>query len=408
MKKELIRTGLLAMMLFLTLSSTAMASNKWFVNGIKGSDSNDCRSRRHACLTIGHAIALASAGDSVLVAAATYPENVTIGFNLSITGAGASTTIIDGGAVNTVVTIPNANTNVAISKLTIQNGLASMTQGGGISNSGTLTIRDSFIINNVGNWDGGGISNGGTLTISNTTVGGNFIADEQGSAGGGIYNAGSLSVTTSTFSTNGADWGGGIANMGAASITRSTFSQNTGIHGGGGIWIGGGSVTVSDSTFFGNAQLMGLIGGGAINGAGSFNNVTISGNTAFDDCGCGGGITGGGVIQNSIVANNSPNNCGSSPPASLGYNLSSDSSCNFDSAGDLNNVNPGLGPLQDNGGPTQTMALPPGSPAVDAGNPKGCTNGFGKRLRTDQRGEPRPDPGDGGKGCDMGAYELQD
>jgi hypothetical protein len=65
-----------------------------------------------------------------------------------------------------------------------------------------------------------------------------------------------------------------------------------------------------------------------------------------------------------------------------------------------------LGPLQNNGGPTQTMALPSGSPAIDAGNPNGCTDNKGHLLKTDQRGMPRPDKEDSG-GCDMGAYESQ-
>jgi hypothetical protein len=65
-----------------------------------------------------------------------------------------------------------------------------------------------------------------------------------------------------------------------------------------------------------------------------------------------------------------------------------------------------LGPLQNHGGPTETMALFSGSPAIDAGNPGGCTDGQGRLLRTDQRGMPRPDSEDT-SGRDMGAYESQ-
>jgi hypothetical protein len=65
-----------------------------------------------------------------------------------------------------------------------------------------------------------------------------------------------------------------------------------------------------------------------------------------------------------------------------------------------------LGPLKNNGGPSMTMALQPGNPAIDAGNPKGCTDGLGHLLKTDQRGKPRPDHEDSG-GCDIGAYERQ-
>ena len=91
---------------------------------------------------------------------------------------------------------------------------------------------------------------------------------------------------------------------------------------------------------------------------------------------------------------------------SKGYNLSSDGSCNFNAPGDVNNTSPMLGPLQWNGGPTKTMALPSGSPAIDAGNPSGCTDGQGHLLKTDQRAKPRPDTEDTG-GCDMGAFERQ-
>ena len=91
---------------------------------------------------------------------------------------------------------------------------------------------------------------------------------------------------------------------------------------------------------------------------------------------------------------------------SKGYNLSSDGTCNFKNTGDLNNTDPKLGSLQNNGGPTQTQALLSGSLAIDAGNPSGCKDSQGHLLTTDQRGQPRPDKEDKG-GCDMGAYERQ-
>jgi hypothetical protein len=91
---------------------------------------------------------------------------------------------------------------------------------------------------------------------------------------------------------------------------------------------------------------------------------------------------------------------------SNGYNLSGDNSCNFTGPGDMNNANPMLGTLGDNGGPTQTIRLLAGSPAIDSGNPSGCTDGQGHLLKTDQRGMPRPNEEDAGS-CDMGAYERQ-
>jgi hypothetical protein len=92
---------------------------------------------------------------------------------------------------------------------------------------------------------------------------------------------------------------------------------------------------------------------------------------------------------------------------SEGYNLSSDNTCNFNGPGDMNNINPKLGKLGNYGGRTQTIPLFSGSPAIDAGNPNGCTDGNGNLLKTDQRGKPRPDPEDNGVGCDIGAYERQ-
>ena len=91
---------------------------------------------------------------------------------------------------------------------------------------------------------------------------------------------------------------------------------------------------------------------------------------------------------------------------SNGYNLSSDSTCSFSGPGDMNNTDPMLGALGNNGGPTQTIPLLAGSPAIDAGNPSGCIDSNGHLLTTDQRGYPRPDKEDK-TGCDMGAYEVQ-
>jgi hypothetical protein len=325
------------------------------VDGVHGKNKNDCKSPQHACKTIGHAISLAHSGDSIMVVAATYTENLGIGFNLKIVGSGANTTIIDGGGVNTVVTISNANANVALSKLTITKGFAQVV-GGGIINSGTLIVNKITVTGNHAGagkirGDGGGIENNGTLTINNSTVSGNSTSNgilEPGS-GGGIGNLGLLTITNSTLSGNASSVGGGIFNLGTMTITNSTLSGNF------------------------------------------FNEGIYTEGTA--------------TLQNSIVANNSGGNC-SGTMTSKGYNLSSDKTCNFNGAGDLNNADPKLGILGNHGGPTQTMPLLSGSPAIDAGNPSGCTDGRGHLLKTDQRGEPRPDKEDK-SGCDMGAYERQ-
>lgn len=354
---------------FLTLVPLTMASTTWYVNGSTGSNSNNCKSPSTACRTIGHAISLAASGDAVMVASGTYKENLWIGISLTITGAGAQTTVIDGKGTYSVVINFYPSNNVTLSALTIRNGF--------------------------GSGNGGGIINNGTLTISNSTVSGNTTTDRCVgqrcfAQGGGIYN-----------------------NKGALTINNSTLSANTVACGGprchapsgGGIFNNQGKLNINNSTLSGNTAVLGGAGfGGGIytdnNAAVTISNSTIGSNN-------GGGIESSAVVtlQNSIVANNAGGNC-IGTMASNGYNVSSDATCNFSNSGDRNGLDPKLGPLQNNGGPTQTMALLPGSPAIDAGNPSGCTDGQGHLLKTDQRGQPRPDKEDS-VGCDLGAYERQ-
>src|SRR5579872_2916424 len=104
------------------LSSFACATTTWYVNGVSGSDGHNCLSSATACKTIGHALSLSLSGDMILVAAATYKENLKIGKSLNIVGSGASTTIIDGGGVGTVITISSSNPHVSLSRMTIRNG----------------------------------------------------------------------------------------------------------------------------------------------------------------------------------------------------------------------------------------------------------------------------------------------
>jgi hypothetical protein len=388
-------TSTLLIALFLALP--AVASTTWYVNGVTGINSNTCKSPTTACKTIGHAIALASPGDSIMVAAATYAENLSVAFNLTVAGAGATTTIIDGGSVGRVVTISNTNTAVKISYLTLRNGHASY--GAGILNYGTLTLDHMSLTGNTvtsgssfGD-SGGAISNiyPATLTISNSLITNNRVSSKlNASLGGGIVNSGTLTISNSTVSGNavsGVGYNGGVNHSGGAGIYNR------------------GTLRINNSTFNGNSVLNAGTGGRIFNsGSLTINNGTISGNGAAS----GGGIYNNGTatFQNSIVANAlSGGNCSGSV-ISHGYNLSGDGTCNFEGTGDLNNTNPLLGPLQNNGGPTPTTALLSGSPAIDSGNPGGCADGQGHLLKTDQRGAPRPDTEDTA-GCDRGAYERQ-
>jgi hypothetical protein len=400
MRHRLMFISLPLVALFLALSPTALASSKWYVDGVNGSDNNNCKSRQRACKTIGHAISLASSGDSITVAAATYTENLGISFGLTIVGSSAATTIIDGGGVATVVTIATASAHVSLSKMTIRNGLSK--SGGGINNNyngGTVTLSHITISGNrayvscqkyCGSY-GGGISNlNGTMTINNSTISGNTASSQCQSfcfppVGGGIDNGGTLTINNSTISGNSADSagsGGGIANGGTLTINNSTISGNGA---------------------YGDGALGPLCGMHGCFGTVTISNSSISGNSASYTGGIGNGR--GTTLQNSIVANNSGGNCYGTM-TSNGYNLSSDGTCNFNNTGDLNNTDPKLGQLGNYGGPTQTIPLLSGSPAIDEGNPSGCTDGQGHLLKTDQRGKPRHDKEDTG-GCDMGAYERQ-
>jgi len=371
--------GLLLLALFLAVNQNALANTTRYVNGLHGSDSNNCSSQQTACKTIGHAISLSASGDAIMVAAATYKENLTIPFNLTISGA-AQATIVDGRKAGAVVTIRNTSAHVSLSGLTIQNGSGSNLGGGGIYNAGVLTITNttvsgnqSFDIPYPGGGLGGGINNAGTLTLIQSTVSGNTTSRFRtgaSAAGGGIYNSGNLTLTNSTINGNTvldfwpANWtyGGGIANEnGTLQMNNSTISQNV----------------TTYLTPFGTAYGF---------GSGLYNSGP---RTAV-------------VLQNSIFGSDPGGNCNGAL-SSEGYNISGDNTCPLHGPGDMNNRDPKLGPLQNNGGPTQTMALLPGSPAILAGNPSGCTDGRGNRLEIDQRMHARPDLG----ACDMGAYEVK-
>jgi hypothetical protein len=373
------RTTLLLAVL-IALASAAVASTTWYVHGVSGNDNNNCVSPTTACKTIKHAISLASSGDTIMVAAATYSENLTLGISLNLMGSGASSTIIDGGGTGTVITISNSGVAVALSKFTIRNGSSSSGAGGGINNSANLVVNSSTLSGNKAQW-GGAISNAGTLTISNSTLSGNAAKGRGFSAarGGGIYNVGQLTINKSTLNGN------------------TAFSGVGGT--GGGIFNGGATMMITNSTIAGNSSAG--AGGGIYNAR----NLKISSSTVSGNSGGIYSAVGSPTLQDSIVANNSAGNCGGTM-TSHGYNLSSDNTCNFNSSGDLNNTNPMLGPLQNNGGPTQTQALLSGSPAIDAGNPSGCRDGNGNLLKTDQRGQLRPNKEDT-VGCDIGAFERQ-
>jgi len=299
-------------------------------------------------------------------------------------------------------------------KVTGNNGVS----GGGISSGGITTIKNSSIVDNVASGGGGGISHalGDRLVIVDSTLSGN-----QASTGGGLFVAG-LEMLRSTVTDNYASGnGGGVYKITGSifdSIVNSTVSGNRSDASGGGIFI-------QDLTFLLLAS------------------STVALNEAdFDDVGSGSdGGDGGGIfvvgssnrvkLHNTIVAKNEDGSSGTFEPyapdcdgdiTSLGYNLfgALDTGlivCSFSgpATDDLiglkgTPLDPSIGILAENGGPTRTHALISNSPAIDAGDPSGCIDENGDLLHSDQRlkertfdGPPNRDPE---ARCDIGAYEY--
>jgi hypothetical protein len=376
--------------------------------------------------------------------------------DVQITGPGASLLTIDAQQRDRLFHV-TAGADVEISGITLTNGYVADASGGGIHNEGTLTMAESVLSNSTAEQVlggdflfGGGIYNIGTLAISNATISFNTVKGDL-VAGGGVYNQGELTVSGSTLSNNRAGshvaaeaFGGGIYNVGQVSVTDSSITSSLVIGsvkgGGGGIHNeSAGEVTVVSSLIAGN-RVFGAeaFGGGILNRDGDVTIIgsTLSGNTArfgtFSHVeSAGGGIAhvlgtlvvhhstiahnrtddfGGGVrnlasfeMSNTIVANNiaSAGRDLHGSLTSLGHNLVSNSSGGAGYApSDILDVNPMLGPLDDNGGLTQTHALLAGSPAIDAGDPSPADPPM-----WDQRGPGFARVVNGR--IDIGAYEVQ-
>ena len=386
--------------------------------------------------------------------------------DVTITGPSADNLAISGANLYQVLNI-TSSTTVTITGVTVRDGRLALSNGGGIYNAGTLVLETCVVSNNIvtGSWRGGGIYNEGTLTLENCTV-----SENTARQGGGIYNySGTVHINDSTISGNTAEnQGGGIFNYhngmiyvnnstisdntaggafndyGVLSILNSTVSGNTN----GGILNNEGTVNILRSTISGNTGSgstivntpsgalnianstisgnTGSVGGIETSGRVNISNCTISGNTG----GVAGGIYGNSaeahwvMVRNTIFSNNWPsglaNDCfgtgiygsnnlvddTSGPCSGEGFRIGAVT--NFDTT------------LRDNGGPTFTHALLPGSNALD--NVTDCTYmssvgcsylgcgtnplfSDGAPITTDQRGYARPDPAGGS--CDIGAYEYE-
>lgn len=334
-----------------------------------------------------------SAGDYMLTINGSNEDNALTGDlditeDLTITGAGRANTSIDANGLDRVFHILSGD--VQISGVTITNGDSGANTGGGILMGGdVLILTNSRVTNNTGS--SGIYILSSTLRMLNSTI------DNNDNKGIVVNIASEVTIVNSTIRHNTTLFeGAGITNAGVLTMTNSTVTNNSTVNSGGGIWNNGGTI--------------------------SLYNVTVTKNTADSDgnnSGDGGGIYNtDGILaaQNTIIGGNTDASGSSSEPdcsgilTSGGYNLVQDTSgCTItgNTTGNLLNVNPQLGPLQDNGGPTLTHALQADSPAIDAGNSAGCTDSEGQELTEDQRNYVRPIDGDGDGeiDCDMGAFE---
>jgi hypothetical protein len=263
-------------------------------------------------------------------------------------------------------------------------------------NSNVTAVISGLTIEN-GNSDdyGGGIHNNGTLTLSDCTVSGNSSFQTTFGGSPGLENFDRLTVNNCTFSDNIGANGGGVANYyGTGTITNSTFSGNYASNAGGAIFEYGTAtspdpLTLTNCTLSGNSA--GVFGGGLLNYSGELivGNTIIAGNNAL----------------------NGPDFWGS-PATSNGHNLLGNNSnlhggpTGFGGGGDqvgtaASPIDPGLAPLGNYGGPTQTMPPLPGSPAIGAGSGTLAVDANGQPLAHDQRGYLRPSSGP----IDIGAVE---
>jgi uncharacterized repeat protein (TIGR01451 family) len=394
--------------------------------------------------------------------------------DLTISGAGASTTIIDGGGLDNVFHLTGAIT-ASFSGLTIRNAGGGPTAGVGIlsdqsainvtactltgntvadvkdasgnvdvanstvsgtnkTNDGVVTDTASITVDRTtfsgnalgidsasgaitvtnstlsGNNDG--LTSAGTATLTDCSLSGNSHDGVDGShtvtatnchfdnnsSGDGVDGSVTLTATGSTFSGNGNDGIDGSVNLtvtncsinnnradGVDRVRTSTAITGCSLSGNANDAVDGGSgLMVINSTFSGNGR-------DAFDGG----NGTITFSTIADNVGA--GFNGSKVsVGDTILSHNGTNCLG--PITSLGNNISSDNSsaASFNGPGDLLSTDAKIGPLANNGGPTETRALLPGSPAIDAASSVGAP-------ATDQRGVSRPQ----GAGFDIGAFELQ-
>ena len=309
--------------------------------------------------TLRQAIATAAAGDTITFS---LPVNSTIALatgltiakTLTIRGPGANVLTVRRSAASTASPFPLIEIdqgNVAISGLALAMG-----DGGLFVDTGTVTISDCTIADHVGS----GIVNTDTLTIANCTVSGNTVKPGE-LGGGGIWNLGATTLVSSTVADNVSDFGGGIrvASGSPLVVSNSTIARNTARTSGGGIYT-------STAAKLRNS----IVAANTAPTAPDFSGTATS--QGFNLIGIGTGATIAAATGDQLGTAGAP-------------------------------IDPSLGPLQDNGGATRTLALLAGSKAIDKGDSGGASadqRGFGRTVDS-------PLIANAGDASDIGAFEVQ-
>jgi len=322
---------------------------------------------------------------------------------ITITGAGAATTIIDANGKDRVLTV-SAGRTATIGGVTLRNGSPAAGGGGGIQNHGVLTLTNVVVRDNHNNVSGGGgIYSDNQLGIYSSTITLNVSSADDG---GGIENenvGSGLTIVNSTIDRNVARDGGGLYN-GSTTIVmvNSTVSENAASRNGGGIYSGGGladTINIYNSTIVGNEADSDVddvgIGAGIYNEAGATLNLRnsvvagnyLSGAQSYDDCTGVIGMYGNNKFSPTVACTVAPGSPGTATTLDSVYEL---------------------GILQDNGGATRTHAIVPPSSLIHGG--MACVDQISAHLATDQRGRARPPspPNPLGSTCDIGAFEYNE
>lgn len=376
-------------------------------------------SAQHASETLADAVAYVEqqGGGTITFSPSLTAQTITltttlpnIGYPTTITGPSGGTVTISGGGKYGIFDVSTSQ-SLTLSNLTLTGGIGTDASGDFVGGAiyaetgTTLVVQNSTITGNTAQTAGGAIAAVGSVEVQNSTISNNTAGE-----GGGLYTA-QATIRGSTFSGNSSTYGGGIFSSGVLIISDSTFTGNNapanGTEGAGGAILQyggtGSSLTITSSTIVGNEA--GGTSGTPAGGGGIYDNAQNPGEPVS--------------LDDTVVAGNTANvgpdilTFGPDPDASASFSLIGNPTGDGITGATTTDLfgtaaaplAPKLGPLQSNGGPTQTMLPLPGSPVIDAAAaPSG--------VSTDQRGDPRTvklgftEPS-GGDGTDIGAVELQ-